>query len=179
MPTALNEGYPRQYESRFTLKNGAEIFLRPILPTDRHLILDLFKKMSSRSVRMRFLRRLNALPEDMVYRFTHINYSSEFALVAMTREDEKDTIIAVGRYAYDPHENLTDLAVAVRDDWQHLGLGKPLLAKVVDIAKEHGISRFMGMMDPQNHIIRRILSELGYEVRYFWESGLFRLDIVT
>lgn len=179
MPTPSIKGYPRRYESRLTLKNGEEVFLRPILPTDGPLLLDLFNRMSPQSVRMRFLRRMNTLPEDMIRRFTHIDYSSEFALVAIIREDEKEAILAVGRYAHDPNENLTELAVAVRDDRQHLCLGKPLLAKVVDIAKEHGISRFMGMMDPRNHVIRRILSDLGYDVKYYWESGFFRLEIVA
>jgi len=179
MPTTVTEGYPPQYESWLTLKNGREVFLRPILRTDEHLIVDLFNKMSPQSVYLRFLRNLHALPEDMIYRFTHINYDSEFALVAMIKEDGKDAIIAVGRYAYDPHEDVTDFGVAVRDDWQHLGLGKPLLVKIFDIGKEHGISHFVTMMDPQNNIMRQILLELGYDVKYSLRSGFFQVEIVV
>ena len=179
MPTTVTEGYPPQYESWLTLKNGREVFLRPILRTDEHLIVDLFNKMSPQSVYLRFLRKLHALPEDMIYRFTHINYDSEFALVAVIKEDGKDAIIGVGRYAYDSHENLTDFGVAVRDDWQHLGLGKALLVKIFDIGKEHGISRFVTMMDPQNNIMRQILLELGYDVKYSLRSGFFQVEIVV
>ena len=53
-----------------------------------------------------------------------------------------------------PMKTCTDLGVAVRDDWHHLGLGKAMLAKIVAIAKDHGISRFTGMMDPHNTIMR-------------------------
>jgi acetyltransferase len=60
-----------------------------------------------------------------------------------------------------------------------MGLGKPLLAKTVDIAKSHGISRFTGMMDPQNNVIRKTLLELGYDVTYFSRSGFFQVEIVV
>ncbi|MFB3926098.1 MAG: GNAT family N-acetyltransferase [Syntrophales bacterium] len=179
MPTASDEGYPSQYESRLTLKNGKEVFLRPILQTDGNLLIDLFNKLSPQSRYLRFLRHLHSLPEDMLYRFTHIDYKSDFALVAVIKENEKDAIIGVGRYAYDPQQHLTDLAVAVRDDWQRLGLGKSLLARVVEIGKEHGVSRFESIMDPQNNVIRQILWKLGYKVKYSLRSGSFQVEILV
>lgn len=175
----LIEGYPSQYESWLTLKNGSEVFLRPILRIDGHLLVDLFNKMAPQSVYFRFLRHFRALPEEMLHQFTHIDYDSKFALVAMIQEDGKDAIIGVGRYAYDPHENLTDFGVAVRDDWQQLGLGRALLVKIFAIAKEHGISRFVTMMDAQNNIMRKILSDLGYDVKYSLRSGFFQVEIVV
>jgi acetyltransferase len=178
VPTTF-KGYPAHYESRLTLKNGREVFLRPILPTDGHLLVDLFNQISPRSRYLRFLGRLPALPNEMLYHFTHLNYESEFALVGVIKEDGKDAIIAVGRYAHDPQEDLTDLAVAVRDDWQHGGLGKALLAKTIAIGKAHGICRFESMMDPQNTIIKQILFELGYEVKYRLRSGFLQVEIVV
>ncbi|QTA80979.1 GNAT domain-containing protein [Desulfonema limicola] len=173
----LNKNYPRQYESWLKLKNGKEVFLRPIMETDGNLIIDLFNKMSPQSIYLRFLRNLDALTENMISHFTHVDYNKEFALAAVVKECGKDAVIAVGRYGYDPDENTTDLAVAVRDDWQNAGLGKPLLMKVVNIAKEHGISHFTGMMDPQNMIIRKVLQELGFKVQYSSKSGFFQVNI--
>jgi acetyltransferase len=179
MSTAQSENDSRQYESRHALKNGSEVFFRPVLQTDGPLLVDLFNKMSPQQIYMRFLRNLHALPEEMVRRFTRIDCQNEFALVAVIQEDGRDAIIAVGRYARDGHEDLPELAVAVRDDWQRLGLGKSLLAKVVDIAGEHGFSRFSGMMSAQNDAMRRILSELGYETRYALQSGFYQLEIAV
>jgi acetyltransferase len=173
------QDYPTQYESRLTLKNGQEIFLRPIMQTDEPLVIDLFNRLSTHSVYLRFLRHLQALPKDMLYQFTHLNYNSDFALAGIIQEDDKDAIIAVARYAYTPHDKLTELAIAVRDDWQHFGLGKPLLQKIVEIGKEHGIYRFEGMLDPQNKIIMRILVELGYQVTYSLKSGFYQVEILV
>jgi acetyltransferase len=179
MPATSHEGYPSQYETRLTLKNEREVFLRPILQTDEQLLVDLFNKISPQSLYMRFLRQLHALPEGMLHHFTRINYDSEFALVAVIKEDGNDAIVAVARYAYDPQDNITDLAVAVRDDWQHFGLGKTILEKIVTIGKEHGISRFGGMMDPQNTVIGQTLRELGYEVKYSLRSGFYQVEILV
>jgi acetyltransferase len=113
----------------------------------------------------------------MLYHFTHVDYASQFALVAVIGENGRDAIIAVARYAYDPHNHITDLALAVRDDWQNLGLGKSLLEKIVAIGKEHGITRFGSMMDPGNHAIEQILKAPGYQVKYSLRNGFYQVEI--
>lgn len=177
MSSSSDQDYPVQYESRLTLRNGREVFLRPTLPTDAHLVVDLFNRLSPESLQFRMLRRLQALPEELLYHLTHVNYDSEFALVAVVEEKGKAVMIAASRYAYDPDDHMTDLAIVVRDDWQHLGLGKSLLSKIVAIGKEHGIARFGGMMDPRNSIIRQTLADLGYDVKYSLRSGFFQVEI--
>jgi acetyltransferase len=169
--------YPQEHEGWLTLKDGRKIFTRPVLPTDGPLLVDLFNKLSPQSVYLRFLSNLPSLPENWVYRFTHVDYKMDFALLGLVQEDGKDAVIAVGRYAYDVHTHLTDLAVAVRDDWQHLGLGKSLLAKIVDIGKTNGISIFESLIAPQNEVIKAILTDLGYKVTYSLRSGFFLVEI--
>jgi acetyltransferase len=179
MSTTDIEGYPSQYESWFQLKNGKVVFLRPILPSDEHLLVDLFNKMSPLSRYLRFLSQLQELPAELHYHLTHIDYDNEFALVSVVEEDGNDAIIAVSRYALDKDENIADLAVAVRDDWQHFGLGKSLLSKIITVGKEHGISRFGSMMDFQNNIVKKMLQELGYEVKYYFRGGVYQVEIIV
>jgi acetyltransferase len=179
MPTSQPDGYPAHHESRYTLRNGSEVFVRPILPSDGHLLVDLFNRISPQSRYYRFLSNMPALTEQMLHRFTHVDYDKEFALVALVKEDGVDTIIAVGRYSLEPPEEIADLAVTVRDDWQHFGLGKALLGKIIAIGKEHGIPRFGSMLAPQNTVIRRILVELGYEVKFSLHNGFFQVEIVA
>jgi len=190
---SFSKGYPTQYESRLKLKDGREVFLRPVLQTDGDLLVDFFNKLSVESIRMRFLKLLPAMPEDMLFQFTHVNYDTEFALVAVIPEyglplggpkekllgTHKEAIIAVARYAFDPQANATDFAVAVRDDWQNKALGKLLLEKLFIIGKEHGISRFVSVISPQNNIIRQTLAGLGYQVTYSWQDGIFQVQVLV
>jgi acetyltransferase len=177
MPATFQEDHLSRYESRVTTKNGKEVFIRPVLQTDGPLIIDFFNKLSPQSIYLRFLSRLRFLPEDMLYRFTHVDYQAEFALAGVIKEDGKNTIIAVCRYAYDPQYDLPELAVVVRDDWQHFGLGAILLVKIIAIAKEHGITRLGAEIDPHNNIIRKLFQDLGYEVKYTLRAGSYRLEI--
>jgi GNAT superfamily N-acetyltransferase len=170
-------GYPRIHEGWLTLKDGQNIFLRPVLPTDGSLLVDLFNQLSPQTIYLRFLSNLSALPEEWVYRFTHVDYKKDFALLGLVKEGEEDEVIAVGRYAYDVRTGMTDLAVAVRDDWQHRGLGKALLSKVVEIGRANGISRFESMIAPHNETIKSMLVNLGFKVTYSLQSGFFRVDI--
>lgn len=183
MPATGNHEHPSpdvtHYESRITLKDGREVFLRPILPTDNDLLIDLFNRISARSIYQRFLRNLDALPEGMLHHFTHIDYRTESALVAVVEEEGKEAIVAVARYAYDSHENSTDLGLAVRDDWQNAGLGKSLLKRIVAVARENGITRFVSMIDTSNTIIEAILRNLKYEVRYSLRGGFYQVEILV
>jgi len=171
------QAYPHSHEGWLTLKDGHKIYLRPVLPTDGPLLVGLFNKLSPQSIYLRFLTNLSALPEEWVYRFTHVDYKKDFALLGVVSESGEDAVIAVGRYAYDDRTGMTDLAVAVRDDWQHRGLGKALLSKVVEIGRANGISRFESMIAPHNNTIRTMLIDLGYKVTYSLQGGFYVVDI--
>jgi len=173
----LSTTHIHKYESLLKLKDGEKILLRPIEKSDRYLLVDFFNRMSPQSVYLRFLRRLNTLPQNIINQLLIVDYHSNFALAAVAYENKEDVIIAVGRYGYDPDENSTDLAVAVRDDWHQIGLGKIMLSKVVDIAKYHGIKSFTGMMDPKNNAIKKLLQKLGYNVKYSFDSGFYKVEI--
>ncbi len=140
MSLSFHEPYPVRYEERLTLKNAQSVFIRPLLPSDENLIPDLFGKLGRDSIYLRFLTYLKSLPDDLLFQLTHIDYSAQFALVAVIREDGNDTLIAVARYCYDSEKRITDFAVVVRDDWQNCGLGKTLLLKLFAIGKEHGVN---------------------------------------
>ena len=168
-----------QYKSRLLLKNGVEVLVRPIVPTDAPLLVDLFNKMTPRSRYLRFMTNIQELPESLLRQFTQLDYHASFAIACLTEADDQTEIIAVARYSLDPDENIADLGVAVRDDWQHLGIGKSLLSKIIIIGKEHGISRFGSMMDPQNDIMKKTLRELGYQTKYFFRGGSYQVEITV
>jgi methyltransferase (TIGR00027 family) len=170
---------PARYEERLKLKSGREVYLRPILETDGNLLVDLFNRISPRSLHQRFLTHLHTLPEDLLHHLTHLDYHREFALAGVAGEEGRDAIIAVCRYSLGRQGDLADLALAVRDDWQHLGLGKALLERIIAIAGQHGITRFGSMMDPGNVIMDKILKDLGYEVRYSLRGGFYEVEILV
>lgn len=167
----------KEHEEWVVLRNGMKVFLRPITPEDGSLLVDLFNKLSPHSIYLRFLRHLHTLPEEWVYRFTHVNYRSDFALAGILNEDVGESCIAVARYHYNPLTERSDLAIAVRDDMQNLGLGSIMLAKLVGIAIKNGILHFEGTLDPQNAISMKILSKLGLKMKTFMKGTLCYIEL--
>lgn len=174
-----DEQHLHRYESSLLLKDGREVFIRPVIPDDVQLLVGLFNEMSPQSRYLRFMTHIRELSAELLHTFTHLDYHSSFALACLTGEGEQAQIIAVARYSLGNGDRIADLAVAVRDDWQHLGIGKALLAKIISIGGEHGISRFGSMMDPENEIMKKTLQDLGYRVRYFFRDGSYQVEIET
>ncbi len=170
--------YPKEYEEWTVLRNGVKVFIRPIKLTDGNLLVDLFNKLSPHSIYLRFLFHLHALPEEWIYRFTHVNYISDFALIGVLDERAGESCIAVARYHYNPPTGRTDLAVTVRDDLQNLGLGSFMLSKLVGgIARKNGISRFEGTLDLHNDISMRMLVKLGLKMKTSLKDGLCYVEL--
>ena len=175
---AMNNVYPAHYETSFQLKDGRVVFLRPILQTDEYLIVDLLNKLSPDAVYLRFLRPVHTLPEELLHHLTHINYTTNFALVAAIKEDGRPALIAVARYGYDPDERVTDFAIVVRDDWQHSGLGKFMLGGLFAIGREHGVTRFVSIIDSANRAMKQVLRELGCTVKYSYKGSATQVEVL-
>lgn len=173
----IDERYPIRYEEHVMVKNGKSIFIRPLLQTDEHLIPNLFARLGRDSIYSRFLTYLKSLPDDLLFQLTHINYREQFALVALTREDGNETLIAVARYNHDPERKMADFAIVVRDDWQNCGLGTTLLLKLFAIGREQGINRFVSMIDTENRVMKHLLRKIGYPVKYSYTTGYTQVEI--
>jgi acetyltransferase len=174
----MNNVYPAQYETSLHLKDGRVVFLRPILQTDEYLIVDLLNKLSPDAVYLRFLRPVSSLPDELLHQLTHINYTTNFALVAAVEEDGRPALIAVARYGYDPDEQVTDFAIVVRDDWQRSGLGKFMLGGLFAIGREHGVTRFMSIVDSTNRAMKQVLRELGCTVKYSYKGSATQVEVL-
>ncbi len=172
-----NPVYPCHYESRCTLSDGRAVMIRPIWHTDSKRLVELFAKLSPDSRYRRFLVPLGTLPDDLLFRLTHIDYRKNFALVAVTGEADKGAIIAVARYCTDPCEKQTDFAIVVHDDWQGCGLGGYLLSKIIAAGREQGIPRFISIIDSTNRTIKQILRKGGCKVRYSYGKGFTQVEL--
>jgi acetyltransferase len=158
--------YPAYYEEWITLKDGSAVFLRPIKPTDGPLLEDLFKKLSRETIYFRFLSHLDKLQPEMVKGFVEIDYESRFTLTAIITEDAKESIVGTCSYVVKENTDHAELTVVLRDDWQRKGLGKAMVARVVNVARSKGLASIEILLDYRNEGMKRIFASLGYPVSY-------------
>jgi len=132
----------RSFEKTITSANGKSVHMRPVLPTDEDMMRDLFYACSEETLYHRFFIKMRAMPHRKLKKFVNIDYVKTMALASVTREDEYEMIVAVGRYSVDKASNAAEVAFIVRDDWQGQGVGVSMFNQLLEVARKRGIARF-------------------------------------
>ncbi|NIN67730.1 MAG: 4-hydroxybutyrate CoA-transferase, partial [Anaerolineae bacterium] len=85
--------YPAELEKRVTLRDGTEVLLRPIKPTDERMEQELFYSPSDRSIYRRSFSSIGAMPHERVQYYTTIDYEDQIAIVAILEDGSEEQMI--------------------------------------------------------------------------------------
>lgn len=151
--------------------------VRPLQDGDRTTLLEVFRGLSPRSRRHRFLTPKPRLTESELRQLTAVDHRDHVAIVAATAGDGRPVGIArFIRWADRPDS--ADMAVEVVDAWQHRGVGKLLTSALAQRALELGIRRFTVVIQSDNEAALRLVQQ-GREVTQIAAcSGTWELEVV-
>lgn len=150
----------------------ALLTIRPIEGTDGAALERFHAGLSAETQRRRFLMYHPALDRSEVAWFTHVDHTDREALVALA----DGSIIGVARYdRVAPRE--AEVAVVVADEWQRLGTGTALLARLAERARTAGVTTFVADTLPENVAVERLLARVGAVADRVVEDGVARLRI--
>jgi GNAT superfamily N-acetyltransferase len=139
------------------LRDGTRLLVRPIRPDDADALVALHARLSADTIYRRYFGvRPHLAPAD-VHRFTRVDGRARFALVAMRGSD----LVAVARYEGRPGELSAELAVVVDDALQHQGVGRLMLERLVDVAREAGLGEIAADVLAGNAAMLALLRTLG------------------
>lgn len=170
--------YPARYEKHAVTSSGLPVFIRPIKPEDAPLLVDLFHVLSPTSIYFRFFSPLKELSEDMLARFTQVDYDREIGMVAVEAQDTGwEKLLGVARVISDPEGKKAEFAVLVGDPWQGKGIGALLLENCLHIAKERGIETVWGTVLQENTHMLALGRKLGFKICRMAESTDCELTI--
>jgi len=156
--------YPNQYTAPFRLSDGSEALIRAIRPEDEPLIIALHAGHSERTIRMRFFSMVKTLSRDSLIRLCHLDYDREMALVAEKKDATgRPQLLGVSRYYLTPQTGEAEFAVVVGDAWQGQGLGWHLMTRLIQVAKERGVKRLVGVVLHENAPMLKLTGELGFQ----------------
>jgi acetyltransferase len=157
--------YPATLIEHWTLADGREVTVRPVLPQDAPLTQAFVRALSPASRYRRFHMGLGQLPEQVLRHFTELDYDRHLALIAEEfDEDGAETLVAEARFVRQDDAPLADFAVAVADDWQGRGLGRRLIAKLARSAQRRGIRRLQGEVLADNARMLALLRDMRFEL---------------
>ncbi len=132
--------YPEDLERRAVTSSGEEVFLRPVKFSDERLLKEFKYSLSLESLYNRFVSH-KEMPHEILQKLVVIDYLKEMAIFAVRRQEEREVILGVGRYFIEDG-HFANFAVAVRDDCQKQGIGTLLLSRLIEVAREKGLSGF-------------------------------------
>ena len=157
--------YPQELERFLTLKNGTEIFFRPVKPTDESALSEMLYSLSTDSVKKRYFTHTKTFPHKDVQKLTNIDYDQNLAIVAVVPGPEgTEEIVAIAQYFLDPKTQVAEVAFIVQDEWQDKGMGAVLLDYLTTTAKDHGVKTFYATVLPINKAMLSIFYNSGYSV---------------
>jgi GNAT superfamily N-acetyltransferase len=173
----VDEEFVRRRTTEVTLRDGTSVRLRPILPDDKELLVEGFRRLSPESRYRRFMSPIEELSQDQLRLLTEIDYVDHFAWVALDIDDPGHPGIGAARYVRVPDEpEVAEAAVTVIDDYQGRGLGTLLLEALGAVALENGITRFRGHALEDNRPIREVLEAMGATTAHD-SPGMLRIEV--
>lgn len=156
--------YPTYFSFHERLKDGTEVFIRPVKPEDEPLLKELFYKLSEKSTELRFNQPGRKITREELIRFCHIDYDQEMTLIALVKNSNgKSEIIGAG-HLIKSYEDTAELAFEVRDDYQGKGLGKTLMQKLLQWATLCGYKTLWMGIRKDNLAMLRLAKTFGFEV---------------
>ncbi len=176
LPRSAIRPYPARYVSEWTMKNGEPVTIRPVRPEDEPLMIDFHKKLSDRSVYLRYFQALKLTQRTAHERLTRIcfiDYDREMALVAECKKpDGTAEIAAVGRLSKIHGRPQAELAAIVQDQFHGKGLGIEICRRLIQVARDQHLTEVQANMLGENREMQNLLKKLGFRLTTDIEDNL-------
>lgn len=155
--------YPKEWEQTLHVKNGRDVFVRPVRPEDEELFKTFFEAISPEDLRLRFFAPVRDFNRRFLARLTQLDYARAMAFAAL------DTITGelqgVVRLHADPDHRTGEYAIMVRSDLKGIGLGWALMKLIVHYAKADGLQTIKGEVLKENTSMLDMCRALGFSVK--------------
>jgi GNAT superfamily N-acetyltransferase len=145
-----------------TLRDGRRVTIRPIRRDDVARTAAFIDALSTQSKHSLFLGGITRLSDAELQRLCNAHDSRDMAYVATVPARDGERQIGVCRYAGADSAEGAEISVAVADDWQHQGLGKQLLGRLIEHARVHGVRRLYSIDAASNDAMQGLARDLGF-----------------
>jgi RimJ/RimL family protein N-acetyltransferase len=147
----------------FTLHDGQDGLIWPLLTTDGRTTQEGWERLSERSRQDRFLHSVPRLSEEMLdLLVTRVDGEDHVALVALVLPDDgPEQVAGIARMVRYPEQpDAADVAVTVMDDWQGKGVGSALLRELAR-RRPVGVTRVVTSVSSENRASLALMRRLG------------------
>jgi len=156
--------YPAHLVKNIQLNDGTDIVIRPIRPEDAEIEARFVRELSNEAKYFRFMNSLQELSQEMLVRFTQIDYHNDMALIAVRASDTGEEQIGVARYTTNLDRTSCEFALVVSDKWQSRGIGHHLMRNLMEIARDRNLERMDGQVLNNNRKMLELVRSLNFQI---------------
>jgi acetyltransferase len=155
--------YPMRLVKHVQLNDGTDIVIRPIRPEDAEIEATFVRELSKEAKYFRFMNSIHELSQEMLVRFTQIDYHNEMALIAVQQLDGVEVQIGVARYTTNPDKTSCEFALVVSDKWQSKGIAHRLMSNLMEVARDRDLEVMEGQVLSNNTKMLELMASLDFE----------------
>jgi acetyltransferase len=169
LPTLAIRPYPTRYAEPHALHDGTPLTIRPIRPEDEPAMRQFHETLSEQSVYLRYFHYIplsERIAHERLLRICFNDYDRELALVAeCERNDRLTEILGVGRLIKMRGGREAEFAILISDQYQHQGLGRELLSRLVRFGRDEGLTRIYAEILPENAGMIKVSEQVGFTLK--------------
>jgi acyl-CoA hydrolase/GNAT superfamily N-acetyltransferase len=166
--------YPIKLEETREI-GGEPITIRPAKPVDERRIQEHFYTQDKDDIYSRFFQARTRFVRGDVESMFQIDYVKNLTILAVVGEFGFGKVVAVGEYLLDPAKNIAEIAFSVSKEWQGKGLGKIIMRKLSEAARENGISGLIAYTLPRNQGMIKLFKSLPYTTKTLYDGEVVEL----
>ncbi|MDH3787948.1 MAG: bifunctional acetate--CoA ligase family protein/GNAT family N-acetyltransferase [Xanthomonadales bacterium] len=156
--------YPIQLIKQVQLNDGTDIVIRPIRPEDAEIEAEFVRGLSTESKYFRFMNSVQELSQEMLVRFTQIDYHNEMALIAVTSGGGREEQIGVARYTTNLDKKSCEFALVVSDKWRGRGIAHHLMHRLMQVARDRDLELIEGQVLANNVKMLQLMKSLSFQI---------------
>jgi RimJ/RimL family protein N-acetyltransferase len=149
-----------QFSAIETLRDGRRVEIRALRHEDRDGFVAAIGRSSVESIRRRFFSVRRYFSEQEIEFFASVDFVSRVALTVLADENGRQVIIGGGRYAV-VEPGRAEVAFALVDEYQGLGIGSALMRHLAAIAREAGLKELIAEVLPENAPMLNVFRKSG------------------
>lgn len=179
MTTSINFPVRSNAEIVTRLADGRRVILRPIRPSDQSKIRNGILQMSDEARYLRFFSTFREPPEGIVRRLGAVDGLTHIGWGALLMEGNHCPALGAAHAIRETEiSSRAELAVAVLDDYQGLGLARMLIAAVLAHSLKAGMQTLEIHILPENKPATTLMLSLGAKRTHALDSVYhYDLDI--
>ena len=164
------------YSAVEALRDGRRVEIRALKPEDRVGLLEAVGHMSEAALYRRFFAPKRAFSEKEIEFYLNVDFVSHVALAAVLEEGGRLVIVGGARYIVS-EPGRAEVAFAVDDPHQGLGIATRLMRHLAAIARDAGLEALFAEVLPDNTAMLKVFEKSGLGMTVRREPGVVHVTL--